>query len=248
MSAIKTHYIGPLVPESRSQRRVFQESLMNAKANEEILTKFFSDMNPTKHEVPPLLTTNPTNVFVGHTPSKVVNRTRSKVQCLIENHLEKRKEKRQYFHRNCVPVEREEIRRVILRNTDEQEIREEIVANETRENEPVDDIIDSPKSSDKSVPSVEATTVQPVATQQAHDDIRELEKLIEESHQLLKAEGIVETKSIFPPKLLGSDREILEELEKDLEQIMYGHNIDTGGIPDSALEQLENEPGELIKG
>lgn len=244
----KTHYIGPLVPESRYQRRnVLQESVMNAEVNERVLRKFFSDHNPTLSQIPPLLVTSTVQAATNNCTSKLVSRNRSKVQNLIENHLEKRKEKREYFHRNCIPVERGETRRVMVNKVSRDKPCENIVDEEPNE-VTVSCVSNSPKSEGVIVapnlePEAPIETVNPVIPH----DIRELEKLIEETHELLKAEGVVDMKTIFPNKPLASDREILEELEKDLERIVFGQKNEYGAIPDSSLEQLENEINELIK-
>ena len=248
MSGSKSNYIfGPLVPETRSQRRVFQENLLNAQANEKILTKFFTEKNPSLNEIPSLISTSAIPQSSEHTSSKIVSRNRSKVQNLIDNHLEKRKEKRQYYHRNCLPVEKEDIKRIVSL----QHVKAEVSNVEVPESCQSGSIVESSdtlKSHDIAVPELHVEPPVEAVNQVVPEDIRELERLIQESHELLKAEGIVEVNSIFPNRPLTSDREILEELEKDLARIMHTCKLDAEEIPDSSLEQLENEINELIKG
>ena len=79
------------------------------------------------------------------------------------------------------------------------------------------------------------------------NDIKELEKLIEETHALLQAEGVVDINTIFPKRPFVNDREILEELEKDLERIVVDQQKENVSQPDSSLEQLEKELNDLIQ-
>ena len=240
MTITKQHYISPLVPESR-RRGAYHESNLNAQRNTEILNDFFRTQNPRLKEIPPLIVTPCVSTTAqSQTSSQLVTRNRSKVQHLIDMHIEKRKERRDYFHRNCLPLNENKqanslrTRREAVIEEPKQEL-EQLMGSVEERSGPQDDdvVIDDP-------PVEQSLEVVP-------NDIKELEKLIEETHALLQAEGVVDHKTIFPNRPYTSDREILEELEKDLERIVVDHQKDTKPQPDSSLNQLEQELNELMQ-
>ena len=222
---------------------------MNAERNAEILKDHFltGKKSVNELELPPLLVTNiHSDKDMKRVPSSLVKRDRSKVHCIIENHMQKRKETRAYFHRNCLPSDGDKVNSRVLRK---EYVRPPKVVPE------VQTLVDTLDTPTDTIPQIqerndELCAVPPqqqLESQQIADDIKELEKLIEETHQFLKAEGVVDSAPIFHKREYASDKEILEELERDLDELVALGPKDNFLQQAKTLEELENEIGALIK-
>lgn len=232
-----------MVPDSRQKprRSVYEESTSNSQQNTEILQDFFETHNPRTEEIPPLIVTCvPSNQSQTSSSSRLVARNRSKVQSLIDMHIEKRKERRDYFHRNCLPVDE---------NKRTNNMRQARAVAPTVGDTGLIEVMDSVEELQE--PEEDKVVLHEASEEQTQEivpnDIKELEKLIEETHALLQAEGVVDINTIFPKRPFVNDREILEELEKDLERIVVDQQKENVSQPDSSLEQLEKELNDLIQ-
>ena len=208
----KSNFIQPLIGVRKT---LFYDSILNTENVKNIISRF----HPSS-ELPPLPVTNPPTLSHQTKQSPIVARERAKLggMTAAKIHEKKKREIRENRHKNCFPVLIPKTPPVIRvkemsstslfvpirrpEHSDDGLIRNDvtdiIIQSETIAN----DVIQVTQKSTSLLPESPHST-----------GISELEKLIAETHELLKSEGLIQ----YPSSTISDD--LLAELENDLSQL-----------------------------